>query len=323
MSPTFCLTDLELPTQYNVAKYLQKRDYNSTDRVDEADFSDRHLTLTGFKTQLLEYKHHLTQLVQEMSVPLMPVSYIIDDHNYPEIIRSIAQHDPTAVWILKPAFMNNGEGIHIVTHLDQLRAHYQSTNRYGGPHVLQRYITHPHLLQGHKYTLRLFVVLTSEGQAYAYKDGYFNICCQQYTPNDWQDLTPHLTNEHLGEDDVPNIYQMPTSQCPNFDTIDRTMKRMAGYVTQAFYQKSDHDGHHNERSFTLFGFDYIVDDQLNVWLLEVNHGPWFPKEDDHPLQAYLYDYLWQHLVTDFVEPIMYKQPFACQSGCFDPVQTFL
>lgn len=317
MKPTFYLSDLESPTQYNLAKYLQKGGYSPITEVSAADFCDRHLNLVGFKTELLEYKHHLAQLVQGLSEPLMPTSYIIDDSNYPEVIRTADQHDPQAIWILKPAFMNNGEGIHIFTHCDQLRAHYQTTNRYGGPHVLQRYITNPHLLQGHKYTLRLFVVLTSEGQAYAYRDGYFNICCEQYTPNDWQRLTPHLTNEHLGEGEMPNIYQMPTSQCPNFDNIDRTLKRIASYVTQAFYQQTGHNWHHDQRSFTLFGFDYMVDDDLDAWLLEVNHGPWFPKEEDHPLQAYLYDYLWQHLVTDFVEPIMHNLPFASRSGYFE------
>ncbi len=42
---------------------------------------------------------------------------------------------------------------------------------------------------------------------------------------------------------------------------------------------------------------------LRPWLLEANHGPCFPKSDDHPLQKYLYYDFWQALIDNFVSPI--------------------
>lgn len=319
MAKTFLLSDQELPTQYNLAKYLQQKGYNPTSELSQACFHDSHLALSGVNTELLEYKHHLARLSQSLQTPVMPPTYVVDDGNYEDVVEQISYY-PQAVWILKPAFMNNGEGIHIFTHYQQLYRHYQSNQRYGGPHVLQRYITQPHLLQGHKYTLRLFVIVTNQGQAYAYKDGYFNICCEAYTPNDWQRLTPHLTNEHFGEDETPNIYQMPTSKCPNFDNMYKSLKQIAGLIMRAFYESDSHKGlYSNQRSLGIFGFDYIVDDALNVWLLEANHGPWFPKAEDHPLHYYLYDYLWQDLLVDFVEPIIEGASWHPRSDCFTPL----
>lgn len=317
MTPSFFITQQELPTHYNIAKYLQNKGYSSASNASQANFHDEHLALKGLNTQLLEYKHHLAQLTDSLSVPVMPQTFIIDDTNYPSIIHSIATHHPNSVWILKPSFMNNGEGIHIFTHYEQIRRHYETNQRYGGPHVLQRYITDPHLLQGHKYTLRLFVIVTNQGQAYAYKEGYFNICCEAYTPHDWQRLTPHLTNEHFGEDETPNIYQMPTSKCPNFDNMYKSLKQIAILVMKAFYESTSHQKLYGyQRSLGIFGFDYIVDNALNVWLLEANHGPWFPKEEDHPLHYYLYDYLWQDLLIDFVEPVIEGHRWHPRQDCF-------
>ena len=328
MSKAFCLSNQILPTQYNLAKYLTQKGYCSAVYSQQASFHDQHLTLAHFNTNKLEYKHHLAELVQALPVQVMPQTYVINDDNYTKVIRYIAEYDPEAVWILKPSFMNNGEGIHIFTHYEQILRHYESHQRYGGPHVLQRYIANPHLLRDRKYTLRLFVIVTNQGQAYAYRDGYFNICCQTYTPNDWTHLTPHLTNEHFGEDDMPNIYQMPTSQCPNFGNVDHSLKSIAAYVMRAFYQDPEHANLSppltvQDQALGIFAFDYILDDDLNVWLLEVNHGPWFPKEEDHPLQAYLYYYLWQDLLNEFIEPLMNGQSFYGDKQHFTPLLDFI
>jgi len=178
----------------------------------------------------------------------------------------------------------------------------------GGEHVLQRYLVSPHLLRGHKYSIRLFVVITNYAGAYLYPHGYFNVALQSYQPHDFSELGPHLTNEHLSEP-TANVVQIPTTQFDFYEqfypqlkaTVTAVVKGLKIHYPTAFICQ-------RQRAFAIFGFDFMVDADKRVWLLEANHGPWFPIHDEHPLQKHLYRAFWQALINSFVVPIAMRQP---------------
>lgn len=288
-----------------------------------SQFSDKNLDFDEKAANTLEYKHLLAQLIQQNCPEIMPKTFYIDDHNWISVLNTILEEEKQqhfkAPWILKPSLLNNGQGIHIFQTSDAIEAHYLSSQRYGGPHVLQQYINNPHLLRGHKYSIRLFVIISSHQGAFLYPNGYFNIARSVYQQNRFDSLSPHITNEHLVSHEA-NVIQIPTKEFGFFNEIYPKLKQI---VRQVFYalerqhpevfrrplddslslmsrgrkiisqtQKISH--------FAIFGFDFLMNESLHAWILEANHGPCFPISDDHPLQKHLYRTFWHDFVKQFI-----------------------
>jgi len=301
----------ESPTQFNIKKHLLNAGFKTTKKVSKADFNDKNLTLNEQYTEMLEHKDKLAALTEKHCPEVMPLTFVINDNNYKTIINSIESQPKLKdiIWVLKPALLNNAEGIKLFNNLDDIKSHFQGSQRFSGQHVLQQYIKNPHLLNGHKYTFRMFVIITNFSGVYLYKTGYFNVGRTAYHSNDLTQLEAHLTNEHLYEDHSPNVWQIPTSRCPNFEMIYQQMQQIidkviAGLKKEASALFSDHT---IAKAFSFFGFDFILDNQLKLWLLEVNHGPCFPIDDHHPLQQHLYDEFWQTIVNSIITPLIKKE----------------
>ncbi len=300
MKRSYFFSQPSQPTPYNLATHLLAQGYLN---VPPGQLNDRHFHLSDKQSQVLEYKHHLADLCAEYCPGVMPETHYIDDHNATHLVASLRSNQQAHAWILKPALLNNGDGIQLFKDYEQIQRHFASTDRIGGPHVLQEYIGQPHLLQGHKYTIRLFVVLSSQSGAWLYPEGYFNIAGVSYDEHDFSALPAHLTNEHLNVADHAQQIQIPSSQAPYFNHIYSSLMKIATAVCQAYKTAVPGFFHANsEARFGLFGFDYLLDQSLRPWLLEVNHGPCFPCHQDHILQKYLYNGLWQTMITDIIEP---------------------
>lgn len=296
---------IESPTQFNLEKHLSKAGFKSTKKINKANFSDQNLILDERFTEILEHKHRLAELSEKHCPEIMPLTFYIDDSNYREVIQTIEQQYPNLVWILKPALLNNAEGIKIFTNPTAIKQHYQQGHRFSGEHVLQQYITEPHLLNDHKYTFRMFVIISNFAGVYLYHHGYFNVSREAYQANDYSELGPHLTNEHLHADHSPNVWQIPTTRCPNFETIYEQMHEQVERVISGLNNEAPtlFTNHACAQAFSLFGFDFILDKNLKLWLLEINHAPCFPKDENHPLQEHLYKEFWETIISSFVIPI--------------------
>jgi tubulin--tyrosine ligase len=289
-----------LPTQYNLSHYLSAHGWTSTRFRWRANFSDENLNFYEPAAQCLEYKHRLAELVSAYCPDAMPLTYPINDQNWRQVLSNLAEQ-PDLLWILKPALLNNGQHIRLFDNLDGLKRHYLSTNRLGGEHVLQRYITNPHLLRDdRKYSIRLFFIITNYAGAFLYPYGYFNVATRPYNPSNLTDLRPHLTNEHLlGEES--NVIQIPAVRFESYTGLYPQMKTILSRLIAGLkqdYPQAFQKGH--QRTLGFFGADFMVDIQGRVWLLEVNHGPCFPVADDHPLQDYLYRDFWTSVVQTFI-----------------------
>ncbi len=309
----FYLRTKRSPTYYNLAHYLQEINWRATPFPFLSHFSEKNLDYDMQIANQLEFKHLLAELVQNDFPDIMPKTYPINDNNWQNILASI-DNIKDKIWILKPALLNNGKNIHIFNNIQDIQSHYLSSNRVGGEHVLQEYIASPHLLkgpkdEGHKYSIRMFMVLTNYDGAFIYPHGYFNIAVNPYKPEDFDDLTCHITNEHLEEDRV-NVIQIPTFKYDLFKPLYPKIKHHLSDLILALQQK--HPDIFNKtkspRKLALFGVDFVVDSEQKVWLIEANHGPCFPVTEDHDLQQSLYAGFWRKVVQNFVQPIGLKTP---------------
>ena len=314
----FCLPHSQSPTYFNISKNLQAKNWRSTCFAFSSHFGVRHFQFDSDAAACLEFKDKLARLIAEHCPAVMPVTYCIDDQSWPVILNQLT--DDKNIWILKPAYLNNGRHIKIFSDLQQLEAHYLSSKRLGGPHVLQQYITAPHLLKGHKYTIRMFVVLTNYGGAYLYPHGYFNVAREAYQPTQCANLNPHLTNEHLHHDES-NVIQIPTQQFDFFPMLYVQIKAICAAVMISLQREHPTAFTCSKnRTLAIFGLDFIADSNMHLWLLEANHGPCFPTHDDHPLQKYLYQDFWRAFTNSFVLPIATHQPEnEIAYHAFDPI----
>ena len=69
------------------------------------------------------------------------------------------------MWIVKPANLSRGRGIYLIENPNEVSVEDTS--------VISRYISNPLLINGHKFDLRLYVVMTSIDplRIYIYKEG--------------------------------------------------------------------------------------------------------------------------------------------------------
>lgn len=101
---------------------------------------------------------------------------------------------------MKPAAKSRGRGIHLVNDISQVC--------YGEPMVMQKYIKNPLLLNGYKFDLRIYVLVTSVNplEAFIYKEGFGRFSTQPFTldPSDKANKFIHLTNVSINKYNLEN-----------------------------------------------------------------------------------------------------------------------
>lgn len=109
-----------------------------------------------------------------------------------------AKHCAQNMWLLKPAFLNQGRGIEVFKDLGRLRSIMaQASGRHDW--ILQKYLEKPLLLWGRKFDIRIWVMVTDKFDIYQYSDGYLRTSSEAFTTD--LDTKPgshnkmvHLTN---------------------------------------------------------------------------------------------------------------------------------
>ena len=67
----------------------------------------------------------------------------------------------------------------------------------------------------------------------------------------------------------------------------------------------------NPSSFQLLGLDFLVTDDYNVWFIEANSYPLWPKTAPHKGKEHYIDKLMNHMAVSTLSPIPpSKQEFA-------------
>jgi tubulin polyglutamylase TTLL5 len=207
-------------------------------------------------------------------------------------------NSPPPLWIMKPIGSSRGRGIFLVRSLEDVA--------YGEPHVVQRYLERPLTVDGHKFDLRLFVLVTSFAptEAFIYTDGFARFSTERYTTTDIANLRVHLTNYavqnasgtvpaplrglHSGaaggsKCSLTHLWSMLAAGRAAFDAA-LLWPRICDLVRRALFCVRGAIGH-QPNAFELLGFDVMLDDEARPWLLEVNSSP--SLECDYPIDERL------------------------------------
>ncbi|OMJ87511.1 hypothetical protein SteCoe_10765 [Stentor coeruleus] len=200
------------------------------------------------------------------------------------------------LWIVKPGEnCNRGNGIFLCNNIEQIRNELKS-NPFPktGDHtfVIQKYIEKPFLINRRKFDIRLYCLVTSINgiiQAYYYQDGYIRTSCKEYNPKILDNKFIHLTNdavqkksEDYGKYEYANKLSYsefqryldghrPKIYMNFFNDIVPKMKKIVKDTISAVFKKLDF--RKRAHSFEVFGYDFLLDEHLKPWLIEVNTNP--------------------------------------------------
>lgn len=219
-----------------------------------------------------------------------PITYIL-----PEDFRKFnidRETNSKSFWILKPSNSACGKGIKVINK--------SSAIKICSGYIISNYIKSPHLINGFKYDLRVYVAVTSFNplKIYIYKEGLVRFATIAYSKkkSDLKQKCMHLTNYSINKES----FQFINNQDPDqdnygskwsfralkeyyeanginsriiFNTIkDIVIKTLISAETH-IYNKLQKYYCRNDACFELYGFDVLVDKNLKVWLLEVNIFP--------------------------------------------------
>jgi len=118
---------------------------------------------------------------------ICPKTWILQE-DYKRFQKERENTEKMKLWILKPANSSCGRGIKVINKTSHVA-------RKSGT-VICQYIMKPHLINGFKYDLRLYVLITSYDPLtiYLYKEGLVRFATMPYSTKQIKSRFAHLTN---------------------------------------------------------------------------------------------------------------------------------
>ncbi len=194
-------------------------------------------------------------------------------------------------WILKPVGLSRGRGIMLITDISDVK--------YGDSCVIQEYLHEPYLLDGYKFDLRLYILVTSFDplEAFIYDEGFARLSTVLYSrdPSTIKNLMMHLTNYSIQKSNTGALQadsENPTAGASEEEAgaskislaflkqklskngidVDALWKEIHKVVIKSLVSVDGVIPHHRN-CFEVFGYDVLIDRRLRPWLIEVNSSP--------------------------------------------------
>lgn len=250
----------------------------------------------------------------------VPETFVMPDQAE-EFLKAYAQQG--GLWIVKPNNAACGRGIYIFKNL------VKSPLSLADHAVVSRYIERPLLIQGLKFDLRIYVLVTQYEplRAYVYREGLARFSSAPYSTDDehLSDVYRHLTNysinknapnfcenEELEHDNQGHKWSLSAYnkhlKCIGAD-VNLVWSRIMDLVVKTLLSAEPAIGNRTRKTtehagicFEMYGFDILVDAGLKPWIIEVNMSP--SMQADSPLD-------WQiksSLLTDALNMIGIYNP---------------
>ncbi|CAE7892619.1 pntB [Symbiodinium sp. KB8] len=146
---------------------------------------------------------------------ITPQTFLVPSHF--KFWVAAREGDPKALWIWKPCNSSCGRGIKLLPRNVSAKVQAKLESKNG---VIQRYIERPLLINGYKFDLRLYVVVTSFDplKVYLFHEGLVRLATERYTLSSktLRRRTMHLTNYAVNKNSaayVRNCDSQATSVC--------------------------------------------------------------------------------------------------------------
>lgn len=202
--------------------------------------------------------------------------------------------------IVKPEASSQGKGIYLVDTWEELNFIKNS--------IAQVYVNNPLLIDGLKFDLRIYVLITGCDplRVYIHEEGLARFATEAYEEPDLNNKTNrymHLTNYAINKLNTNFIQNDDDSQNHSHkrslssvlkdlelqgrdsaglwddicDLIIKTLLTAQPFLSSTYKSAQSHD-FMNAMCFEVLGFDILIDNDLRPWLLEVNFTPSFSTD---------------------------------------------
>jgi hypothetical protein len=153
--------------------------------------------------------------------------------------------------------------------------------------IVQKYIERPLLYDGRKFDIRMWTLINWQKDFYFYRYGYVRTSSDLFTLDSRLNYV-HLTNnclqkhgEKYGMYETGNTVGFHTfsrylrERYPTFNFQKDLIDRMKDIMIDTYLSVRDEvNSAGRDNCFELLGFDFLVDEDLRLWLLEVNVNPY-------------------------------------------------
>ena len=205
------------------------------------------------------------------------------------------------MWIIKPVNFNRGRFIKVENEIEKISTEFEQIKKVHrikntqnnskakcNSIIIQKYLENALTYQNRKFDIRLWVMFIGNkpNNVYIFKEGHLKATCSEYDVNS-KDPYVHLTNysiqkhnSEFGKIEIGN--EIPFKDFQNdldkkklnvnfkkdiYPNICKIVRITAG----AAYPKINIFNRKN--CFEIFGYDFIIDEDFNPYLLEINTNP--------------------------------------------------
>lgn len=207
--------------------------------------------------------------------------------------------DARNMWIVKPAAKSRGRGIMTFSDLNKLLSYvdYGKGSAGSALWIVQKYMERPLTIARRKFDLRQWVLVTAWNplQIYFYNECYARFGVEEYDTSDasLENSFVHLVNNSIGKESenfnriitaengaAIEGYMMSFEQFTDYCKFasgrdmmaERIYPRMKEIVKWSLMCAVDAI-EHRKNSWELYGFDFMIDEDYNAWLIEINSSP--------------------------------------------------
>ncbi|XP_050013162.1 tubulin polyglutamylase TTLL6 isoform X2 [Alexandromys fortis] len=227
-------------------------------------------------------------------------------------LQTYSRSRKNKTYICKPDSGCQGRGIFITRTVKEIKP--------GEDMICQLYISKPFIIDGFKFDLRIYVLVTSCDplRVFVYNEGLARFATTSYShpsTDNLDEICMHLTNYSINKHSSNFVQDAHSGSKRKLSTFNLYMKTHGYDVEQIWraiedviiktlisaYPVIKHNYHTcfpshtlNSACFEILGFDILLDRKLKPWLLEVNHSPSFStdsKLDKEVKDSLLYDAL--------------------------------
>ncbi|CAJ1436580.1 unnamed protein product [Effrenium voratum] len=194
----------------------------------------------------------------------------------------LSAQGPRNVWVLKPGSSSKGSGVLCMDSLPEVLQHCKkASNR-----IVQKYIERPLLLfSGRKFDLRQWVLVRSFQplKVYMFSSCYLRLCNEPYDLGDLANRQRHISNwsvnkngRHVADGAVASLeeFRDVLESITNSRTYweEALVPQLQSCILQSLRAVQERVVQRPE-CFEVYGFDFMIAEDLKPWLLEVNLSP--------------------------------------------------
>ena len=187
------------------------------------------------------------------------------------------------VWIVKPGGLSRGRGVHCIDQLNDILSNVKPCNQT----IIQKYIENPLVINGRKFDIRQWVLVTDLNPltVWLFETPYVRFGAENYHIDDFKNVFSQLTGNSIAkhsekfntgeiEGDMWENEQFKEYLKKNYggDPWTEIQKKIEKIVILSL-ESAKHKLFNRKNNFEVFGFDIMLDDKLNVYLIEINASP--------------------------------------------------